>query len=126
MSLFGKNKIRMDMIRAITPTSKASLKSQCLIISKGDIEQADKLYDYFTRDMPDMPAYDAPAPNWVDNTKDTLNGLFSFFGSHKDGLTQGYEILRAMFNARGANLPPLGGVAEDVAETAESLPPINE
>lgn len=96
-------------------------------MANGDIEKAEKLYDFYARDMPDMPLYDSPTPSWMDNTKDTLSNLFSFLGNHKDGLTQGYEIVRAMFSSRGITLPPLGGVAEDVAETVETdLPPINE
>ena len=115
------------MIQAINPTSRASLKSQCLTVSNGDIEQADRLYEYFTKDMPDIPTYEPPTPTWVDNTKESLSSLFSFFGSHKDGLSQGYEIVRAMLNARGVNLPSL---AEDAAETAETvetdIPPLTE
>ena len=125
MLLFHRNRISKEMIRAINPTSKASLKTQCLLIGNGDIEQADKLYDYFAKDMPELPPYDPPAPTWVDNTKESLGSLFSFFGNHKDGLSQGYEIIRAMLNARGANLPPLGSTAEEVAETVEEeIPPI--
>lgn len=128
MSWFKKNKIDKDMIQMIRPTSKSSLKTQCLLIANGDVEKAERLYDFYAKDMPDMPLYDAPVPTWVDNTKDTLNSFFSFLGEHKDGLSQGYEIVRAMFNARGANLPPLGGVAEQAAEAAveTALPPINE
>lgn len=125
MSWFNRNKIDKDMIRMLRPTSKASLKTTCLLMSNGDIEKAEKLYDFYAKDMQDMPLYDPPTPTWADNTKETLNGLFSFLGNHKDGLTQGYEIIRAMFNARGANLPPLGGAAEEVAETVEDdIPPI--
>ena len=85
----------------IRPTSKASLKTTCLLMANGDIDKAERLYDFYAKDMPDMPLYDAPTPSWVDNTKDTLNGLFSFLGDHKDGLSQGYEIIRALFNTRG-------------------------
>lgn len=124
MSWFG-NKINKEMIQTITPTSKASLKSQCLFACNGDMEQADRLYEYFTKDMPDLPMFDAPTPTWVDNTKDTLNGLFSFLGEHKDGLSQGYDIIKAILNARGVNLPSLTEDAEETAEAVESdLPPI--
>lgn len=116
------------MIQMIRPTSKSSLKTQCLLIANGDIEKAERLYDFYAKDMPDMPLYDAPVPTWVDNTKDTLNSFFSFLGEHKDGLSQGYEMIRMIFNSRGANLPPLGGAVEDAANSvAETpLPPINE
>ena len=116
------------MIQMIRPTSKSSLKTQCLLIANGDIDKAERLYEFYAKDMPDMPLYDATSPTWVDNTKDTLNSFFSFLGEHKDGLSQGYEIFRAMLNSRGANLPPLGGAVEEAAEAAveTALPPINE
>ena len=113
----------------LRPTSKASLKSQCLFASNGNMEQADKLYEYFTKDMPDLPLYDAPDPTWADNTKATLNSILSFFGDHKDGIAQGYEVVRSILNARGASLPSLGaGAGEAVAEAVSdtTLPPINE
>ena len=114
------------MIQMIRPTSKASLKTSCLLMANGDIDKADRLYDFYAKDMPDLPMFDAPAPSWVDNTKDTLNGFFSFLGEHKDGLSQGYEMIRAIFNSRGANLPSLAKDIEEAAETVESdLPPIS-
>lgn len=113
----------------IKPTSKASLKTTCLLMSNGDIEKAEKLYDFYAKDMEDMPMYDTPNPTWADNTKATLNSIFSFFGDHKDGIAQGYEVFRSILNARGATLPPLGQGADDVVANAVSdttLPPINE
>jgi hypothetical protein len=51
--------------------------------------------------------------------------LFSFLGEHKDGLSQGYDIIKAILNARGVNLPSLTEDAEETAEVVESdLPPI--
>lgn len=126
MSWFHRNKINKDMIRAINPTSKASLKTQCLLLGNGDIEQANKLYDYFAKDMPELPPYDAPTPTWIDNTKDSLSSLFSLIGQHKDGLSQGYDIIRSLLNAKGVNLPSLAEDAEETAEAVESdLPPIS-
>jgi len=51
------------MIRAIRPTSKASLKIQCLMIGK-TVDEANKLYDYFAKDMPDLPDFDPVPPTW--------------------------------------------------------------
>ena len=112
----------------INPSSKASLKMQCLLISNGDVGKAQELYEFFTKDMGDMPTYDPPQPTWVDKTKSTLGELFSFIGEHKEGLSQGYEIVRGIANARGAKLPPIAsiiGEGEKVLSSAP-LPPINE
>ena len=77
-----------------------------------------------------MPMFDAPTPTWVDNTKKTLDGFFSFLGEHKDGLAQTWDVIRAILSKRGINLPALGGsIAEasaDAAANIPTLPPINE
>lgn len=113
------------MLQAISPTSKASLKTQCLLVSNGDVEKAEKLYDFYVKDMPDLPNFDAPAPTWVDNTKNTLTSLFSFIDEHKDGLAQGYDVLRSILGAKGVNLPPIVPSVGQAAANAEPLPPIN-
>ena len=59
------NKKRLEMLQAIRPTSKSTLKMQCLFVCKGDIDEANKLYDYFAKDMPELPDYDPVQPTWV-------------------------------------------------------------
>ena len=84
--IWNKKKQReemMNMIRMIQPTSKMAISQQCLLIAKGDIDEAKKLRDYFADVMPELPVVDQPAPTWVDNTKDTLNGILSWGGEHQ-------------------------------------------
>lgn len=125
--IWNKKKKRdemLNMIRMIQPTSKMAISQQCLLIAKGDIDEAKKLRDYFADVMPELPVVDQPAPTWVDNTKDTLNGILSWGGEHQQGLMQLYEIVRGM---TGNRLPPLvlgGSPVEEPAPTP--LPPINE
>ena len=113
------------MLQAIRPTSKSTLKMQCLFVCKGDIDEANKLYDYFAKDMPELPDYDPVPPTWVDNTKDVANGIVGWLGNNKNTLIQGYEMIRAM---TGNRLPPLTlpAMAEEAGATAAPLPPIND
>lgn len=104
------------MVQAIRPTSKATLKIQCLFACKGDIDESNKLYDYFAKDMPELPDYDPVQPTWVDNTKGTVNGLMEWFKENQDTLAKGYEFIRNIVQNR--QLPPVG--------TEEPLPSINE
>lgn len=108
------------MIQAIRPTSRATLKMQCLFAAKGDINEAEKLYEYFAKDMPALPDYDPVQPTWLDSTKDVAGGIVEWMSQNRNTLAQGYEILRSI---TGNRLPPLMG-AEPPA--AEPLPPINE
>ena len=112
------------MIQALKPTSKATLKMQCLIICKADIDEATKLYDFFARDMPDLPDFDPAPQTWVDETKDVAGSFFKWIGNNKDTIAQGYEMLRAM---TGNRLPPLTLPMPSPAEPdVEPLPDINE
>ena len=115
----------LNQIRVINPTSKMSISQQCLLIAKGDIEEAKKLRDYFADVVNDLPTVDQPDPTWVDNTRNTLNGILSWSGEHQKGLLQIYEIVRGM---TGNRLPPLSliGVAPETETPVAALPPINE
>ena len=121
-----KQEEMMNQIRLINPTSKMSISQQCLLIAKGDIDEAKKLRDYFADVMEDLPTVDLPDPTWVDSTKNVLNGILSWGDEHQQGLLQMYEIIRGM---TGNRLPPLTltGMASEASEApAAALPPINE
>ena len=124
MRWFTNRKKRLEMIQALRPTSKATLKMQCLIICKADIDEAGRLYDFFARDMLDLPDYDPAPRSWVDETKDTAGSFFSWLKQNQGTILNGYEMLRQM---TGGRLPALTLPAAEAAEAAEGapLPPIN-
>lgn len=109
------------MISAIKPTSKATLKMQCLFACKGDIDEALKLYDFFAKDMPNLPDYDPVPPTWMDNTKDVANGIMGWFRNNRDTLSQAYSFIQQLIANKGV-LPTL---TTDTEETAEPLEDIN-
>ena len=108
---------RMNMISAIKPTSKASLKLQCILVSKGDVEEANKLYDFFAKDMKELPDYDPQQPSVMENVKVNALGIFNFVKENKDDIVQGIDFIRSMLSKNGA-IPPV--------ETPQALPAINE
>ena len=112
----------LQMVQSFSPTSKASLKQFCIIASKGNIDEAQKLYDFYVKDMEELPMFDPKPATWVDNTKNAITGVFDFVKEHQEGLSQTYEIFRGIMAKRGKELPPLGNAAEVVSE---ALPPIN-
>lgn len=93
---------------------------QCLIICKADIEEANKLYDFFAKDMPDLPDYDPAPQTWVDNTKDAANGIMAWIKQNQDTLSQVYGFIQQIIAKRGQlpELPP--------TEAGTAFPPINE
>lgn len=126
MNWFTNKKKRLEMIRGIQPTSKATLKLQCLFATKGDIDEAKKLYDFFAEDIPSLPDYDPAPTTWVDTTKRTAGDFFSWLKENQNTIATGYEMVRQM---TGNRLPPLTLPVNEItnadAETS-ILPPINE
>ena len=109
--MFNRRK-RLDMLQNIQVTSKASLKMQCLYIAKGNIKDAQELYDFFAKDMPELPDFEPTKPTFLENTKETVNGLMSWLKENQQTLTQGYDFIRGIIQKN----PPI---------PKEPLPPIN-
>lgn len=120
MKWISNKKKQLEMIQALRPTSKATLKMQCLIICKADIDEANKLYDFFAKDMPGLPDYDPAPQTWVDNTKDMANGLMAWVRQNQDTLSQAYGFIQQIVARRG-QLPDI-----PAPEVPAPLPPINE
>lgn len=101
--------------QGIMATSKTSLKMQCLFCAKGDLKEAKELYDFLAADMPNLPETDPIPPTWVDNTKNTVNGLMSWFKENQDTLAQGYDFIQSVIQKRKATVvdnPPLPNINE--------------
>lgn len=110
---------RLAMLQAITPTSKTSLKRQCLYAAKGNLKEAKELYEFFAEDLKDLPDNDPVPPTWQQNTANTLNGIMAWFKENQGTLSQGIEFVRYAIANKG--IPPLTSV-----EPAAALPSINE
>lgn len=105
------------MISALKPTSKASLKMQCLIISRGNVKEAKELYDFYSSDMQALPDFDVEPPTWTQNAKESAIGIFNFMKENKEDIMQGIDFIRSILSKNGA-IPTV--------ETPQALPPINE
>ena len=91
-----KKKIDME---AIVPTSKMSLKMSCIRACGKDIKAAEQLYDFFVKDMPSLPDFDAVPPSpmkqitdgamkvfgWIDKNQDKLAGYYNLFQQMRTG-----------------------------------------
>lgn len=104
----------MNMFENYQPTSKSSLKSFCIMLAKGDVKQASELYDFYIKDMDELPMFDPVPPSWMDNTKNAIGGFFNFIKENQDGIGQVTDIVRSVISKRGA-----------ANATTEALPPIN-
>lgn len=117
MKWFTNKEKRLERMQALRPTSKASLKMQCLMVCKGNIEESKKLYDYFAKDMPDLPDFDAIPLTWQQSTAQTVNGIMDWMKENQGTLAQVYDFIHGIIKGRGATNTP-------AIET--NLPPINQ
>ena len=66
----------MEMISQYKPTSKSSLKVFCMVVAKGDVKQANELYDFMIKGMEDLPMFDPKEPTAMENAKSAVTGFF--------------------------------------------------
>ena len=115
--MFNKRKQRekmMQMAQQFTPTSKAALKQFCIMASKGNVEEATKLYNFYIEGMEDLPMFDPVPPTMMEKVKGTADGIFGFIRENQDGIMQGVDLIRGLMwkgkaveNAANAALPPI-------------------
>lgn len=100
----------------IVPTSKFDLKMQCIAIAKGNVEEAEKLYNFLAGDI-NIPDITQPAPSIMQQIKDTAGGLFGFVKDNQNDFVQAYNFIQAIRSGT-----PMA--ATDAAQVATDLPPL--
>lgn len=117
--MFGKKEDterKIKMVQEMKITSKVALKQYCLIATRCDVGEAQKLYDFLIKDMDELPMFDPIQPTWFDNTKRTAADIFGFIKENQDDIAKGIELMRGLIGKNGS--------IKNVAE-ATALPPIN-
>lgn len=100
--MFGRPKINMTLIQT---TSKDTLKRTALFACGGDIKAAEEIYDFFVKDMPNMPDYDVVPPSFMDQAKNTIGGVLGWVDENQDKLVGYWNIIQQM-RGGGTVTPP--------------------
>lgn len=108
----------MEFIQNYVPTSKAQLLQVAMYFNKGDIQKAQEMFDFYSKNL-DLPDFDPVAPTFMQQVKGNASTFFSWIKDNKEDLAQGYEMIRSVIQNKGA-LPSL------TPEVAEPLPSIND
>lgn len=101
-------KKKIDMAQII-PTSKMSLKNSCIRACGNDLKAASELYEFYIKDIPNLPDFDVAPPS---PTKQFLDGMMKFFGwidKNQDRIAGYYNIFQQM-RAGNPITPPLQDV----------------
>lgn len=100
-----------EMVSALRPTSKATLKQQCLMLCNLDVAKAEKMYDFLVKDMDNIPTVEPEQKSFMQNFGDSANTILAWLRENQDILSQGVELIRSFTNKGGAApikvLPPI-------------------
>lgn len=96
----------------IIPTSKVSLKASCIRACEGDIEKAEKLYEFFVKDLTNLPDFDIAPPSVFDQAKDMIGNAFSWLDNNQEKIAGYYQLFQQLRNGGGLpaelpNVPPI-------------------
>ena len=106
--MFGRNNIELGMV---VTTSKMTLKASCIRACNGDIEKAERLYDFFAKDIANLPDFDTPVPSTFDQIKGMAEDIFGWVDKNQDKIVGAYNFIQ---NMRGGttivtpSAPPAG------------------
>jgi hypothetical protein len=113
---WNRTKIKKDMIPMIRPTSKVALKQQCLLAANGDIEKAEKIYNFMIKDLEELPMFDAPQLTTMQQAKDMISQGWGWLNENQDNIANWVGIIKSVLNKGGntggaptSPIPPING-----------------
>ena len=117
-------KIDKQLIASMRPTSKTSLKQMCLLAANGDLEKAQRLYDYMSKDLDDLPLFEPQQPTMLQQVKSGIGETMQWLSQNQDDIFVWVDAIKGMF---GKNNNNRGGTASNAANIASQIPnpPIN-
>lgn len=96
----------MGMIRT---TSKDALKRSLMQMYQGDVATMERMYDFYMKDMQNVPDFDPVAPSMIKQAKDAIGDLFNWADENQGKLVGAYNLIQSM---RGGNpITPVGPAA---------------
>ena len=116
MMWFSKErKKKMEFIQSFIPTSKAQLIQVAMWYHKGNVEKAQEMVDFYTKNM-NLPDFDPVSPTFMQQVKGGASELYSWLRENQSDIIQGYQFIHSIIKNKG-ELPAI--------EAGEPLPPIN-
>lgn len=112
--MFGRNDIDMNMI---VTTSKMALKASCIRACNNDVDKAEKLYDFFVKDIKDIPDFDVRPPSALEQIKTMAGDVFGWVEQNQGKLLDAYNVFQSIRGGQSLNVP---------SGSVEGVPPLPE
>lgn len=115
---FNKDKKKkMEFIQNYVPTSKAQLLQVAMYFNKGDIQKAQEMFDFYSKNL-ELPDFDPVAPTFMQQVKSNASDIYSWLKENQSDIIQSYQFIHGIIKNKG-ELPVY-------PDAAEPLPNINE
>lgn len=116
----SEKKKKMEYIQNFVPTSKAQLIQVAMWFHNGNVEKAQEMVDFYTKNM-NLPDFDPVEPTFMQQVKRNASDFFTFMKDNQGDIVQGYQLIYSIIKNNGM-LP----IADAAGTVAEPLPSINE
>ena len=121
MGLFHR-KIALKDLQNIMPISRFDLKMQCLAATKGDVDAAEKMYDFLAKDMQGLPDLTPTPPSTMEQVRNIAGNMFGWIKENKDDIIGAYNFFQSVRS--GAPIETAAQVAGEVSEAVSAVPPV--
>lgn len=111
----------MEFIQSFIPTSKAQLIQVAMWYHKGNVEKAQEMVDFYTKNM-NLPDFDPIAPTFMQQVKGGASELYSWIKENQSDIIQGYQFIQSVIRNKG-ELPIVGSPPPN---EGSPLPSIND
>ena len=111
----GKKK-KMEFIQNYVPTSKAQLLQVAMYFNKGDIQKAQEMFDFYSKNL-NLPDFDPVSPTFMQQVRSNASDIYSWIKENQSDLIQGYQLIQSIIKNKG-ELP--------IATADQPLPSIND
>lgn len=101
--MFGKD-YDFSLIRT---SSKEALKRTALLATNYDIKKASEIYDYFAKDMPNLPDTDPILPTAYDQVKETAVSIFKWGQQNQDTIIGAVNMVLSAFGKSPITMPTI-------------------
>lgn len=89
---------------------------QCLLLCKGNVEEAEKLYDFYIKDMDELPMIDVVPPSTMQSVTETAGSIFNWVKENGNDIAQAVQFIKSI--AKKGDIP-------SISSNSPSLPSIN-
>lgn len=75
------------------------------MISKGNVEDAERLYKFLSEGIDTLPDFDVIPPTTMQQVKETAGSIFGWVKENQNDILNGIEFIKGL-RGKGGNIPP--------------------